>query len=70
MNIFSEALDATGTWVRLCHGPATVALERMPGPHGSGSEVLVSDGTTYRFDHLDTGALDGPEAVYLLVTEP
>lgn len=69
MNIITEPLDASGTWVRLQHGSATVNLWRLPGPHGPGSE-LCSYGTRYLYDHTDELALDGPEAVYVLVTEP
>jgi hypothetical protein len=69
MNLITETLDAVDTWTRLCHGPATVALWRLPGPHRPGSVIVSSDGCRYQFSHIDRHALDGPEAVYL-VTEP
>jgi hypothetical protein len=70
MNEITEPLDAAGTWVRLQHGPATVDLCRLPGPHRPGSVIVSSDGTHYIYDHVDELALDGPEHVYVLVTEP
>jgi hypothetical protein len=70
MKLISEPLDAAGAWVRLQNGPATVDLCRLPGPHRPGSVIVSSDGTRYLYDHIDELALDGPETVYLLVTEP
>lgn len=61
----NSVTDSPGTWVRLVYKRATISLERWPSPHGPGSVIHLSGGGRFVFDHLDTGAQGGPEAVYI-----